>query len=48
MTALLGRLGTLLAALLLAACAAEKPKPTPLEPLESKLNARAPAPRAET
>jgi outer membrane protein assembly factor BamB len=31
----------LLAALLLAACAAEKPKPTPLEPIEPKLNARA-------
>jgi outer membrane assembly lipoprotein YfgL len=30
----------LLAALLLAACAAEKPNPTPLEPLDPKLNAR--------
>jgi len=31
---------TVAAVLLLAACAAEKPKPTPLEPLESKLSAR--------
>ncbi len=31
----------LLAALLLAACAAEKPNPTPLEPLQPKLSARA-------
>jgi outer membrane assembly lipoprotein YfgL len=30
-----------LTALLLAACAAEKPKPTPLEPIEAKLSARA-------
>jgi outer membrane protein assembly factor BamB len=37
----LTRLGVLLTALLLAACAAEKPKPTPLEPIEAKLNARA-------
>jgi outer membrane protein assembly factor BamB len=34
------RLCAPLAALLLAACAAEKPKPTPLEPIEAKLNAR--------
>jgi outer membrane protein assembly factor BamB len=31
----------LLAVLLLAACASEKPSPTPLEPIESKLSARA-------
>jgi outer membrane protein assembly factor BamB len=37
----LARLCVLVAALLLAACAAEKPKPTPLEPIEAKLNARA-------
>lgn len=36
-----GRLWAALVTLLLAACAAEKPKPTPLEPIEPKLNARA-------
>ena len=35
-----GRLVALLAVALLAACAAEKPKPTPLEPIEAKLSAR--------
>jgi len=36
-----GRVGAVLVALLLAACAAEKPKPTPLESIESKLTLRA-------
>ena len=34
------RLCALLGVLLLVACAAEKPKPTPLEPIDAKLNAR--------
>lgn len=36
-----GRFWAALAALLLVACAAEKPKPTPLEPIQATLNARA-------